>query len=235
MPAILKQKMVVDKITKDTPDTVTLTLTGKEKLDFKPGQFIMIEILGEEKTPKRAYSLSSSPTRNENLEITIKEMADGWISKIVCDMEGGEEMNVDGPYGHFVFDPETMSEIVLIGAGSGVAPYRSFCHYIIDKELPTKVTFVYSNKTEEDIIFHQQLLEFEKQIEGMELILTLSREEKEGFRQGRIDEALVKEIVSKKPKAHYFICGPPKMVNGTKELLLANKIEKDQIKIEVYG
>ena len=83
----MKQKMKVVKITKETHDTVTITLKGEEKLDFKPGQFIMIELLREEKIPKRAYSLSSSPTRNDSLDITIKEMPDGWISKILNEIK----------------------------------------------------------------------------------------------------------------------------------------------------
>ena len=231
----MKQKMKVVKITKETHDTVTITLKGEEKLDFKPGQFIMIELLSEEKIPKRAYSLSSSPTRNDSLDITIKEMPDGWISKILNEIKEGEEIMVDGPYGHFVFDPETMKEIVLLGAGSGIAPFRGFSHFLIDKKLQTRVTFVYSNKTEEDIIFHKQLLEFQKAISNLELILCLSREEKKDFRKGSIDEELIKEILDKHKDANYFICGPPKMVSGTKELLEKNGVTKEKIKVEIYG
>jgi len=231
----MNQKMKIVKIIQETHDTVTLTLKGKEKLDFKPGQFIMLELIQEEKIPKRAYSLSSSPTRNDSLEITIKEMPDGWISKILNEIKEGEELIVTGPYGHFVFDPKTMKEIVLLGAGSGVAPYRGFAHFLIDNKLYTKVTFVYSSKTEEDIIFHKQLLEFEKAIPNLELILTLSREEKEGFRKGRIDDELIKEILKKQKDANYFICGPPKMVLGTKQLLEKNGVTKEKIKVEIYG
>lgn len=231
----MNQKMKIVKITQETPDTVTLTLKGDEKLDFKPGQFIMIEIISEEKIPKRAYSLSSSPTRNDSLEITVKEMPDGWISKILNEIKEGDELIVTGPYGHFVFDPETMKEIVLFGAGSGIAPFRGFSHFLIDKKLETKVTFVYSSKTEEDIIFHKQLLEFKREIPNLELILCLSREKKEGFVEGRIEENLVKKIIAKHKDANYFICGPPKMVSGTKELLEKNGVIKEKIKVEVYG
>ncbi|MEK6957565.1 MAG: FAD-dependent oxidoreductase [archaeon] len=231
----MQQLMKIDKITRETHDTVTLTLKGRQKMDFRPGQFIMIELQGKEKTPKRAYSLSSSPTK-DFLEITVKEMPNGWISKIVNNgMKIGEEISVTGPYGNFVFDPEQMKEIVLLAAGSGIAPFRCFCQYIIDKKLPTKVTFVYSNKAERDIIFKGQIRDFAKKIKGLELILTLTREEKKGFRHGRIDDAFVKGIVSKNVGANYFICGPPEMVNATKGLLQANGVQKECIKAEVYG
>tara|TARA_Y100000310_G_scaffold57396_1_gene52599 strand:+ start:8584 stop:9279 length:696 start_codon:yes stop_codon:yes gene_type:complete len=231
----MKQKMKIVKVTRETPDTNTLSFQGSEKMDFKPGQFLMVEFLRKEKIPKRAYSISSSPTRNETVEITVKEMPDGWVSKLLNECNEKEEFMIDGPYGHFIFDEEKMKEIVMIGAGSGIAPFRGFCHYIIDKKLDTKATFVYSNKTEEDVIFLNQLREFEKQIKGLDLILTLTREEKEGFHNGRIDDAMIKEIIAKHKDPYFFLCGPPKMVQGVKEIILANGVEKDKVKQEVYG
>ncbi|HZX19503.1 MAG TPA: FAD-binding oxidoreductase [archaeon] len=231
----MQQKMKIAKVTKETHDTVTLSLKGAEQIPFKPGQFIMIELLRQEKIPKRAYSISSSPTRTNFLEITIKEMPDGWISKILNTVKDGEELNVSGPFGHFVFDEEKMPEIVMLAAGSGIAPFRCFCQYVQDKKLSTKIIFAYANKTTGDIIFEKQLKEFAKKLKNMELILTLSREEKAGYRSGRIDEQLIGEIVAKKKNAYYFICGPPKMVEATKAMLIQNGIEKEKVKVEVFG
>jgi len=231
----MKQKMLVVKKTQETPDTVTITFKGEQKVDFKPGQFYMFELMVEGKPVKRAYSISSSPARNEMLEITVKQMPFGKVSTQLCGINAGDEITADGPFGHFVFDPENMKEIVLIAAGSGIAPFRCFCQYITDKKLPTKVTLVYGNKTEEDIICRKDLEEFGRKIKGMKLVFTLSREEKKGFRHGRIDDALIKEIVSEKAGANFFICGPPEMVQGTKKLLEDNGIAKEKIKVEVYG
>ncbi|MCR4369230.1 MAG: FAD-binding oxidoreductase [archaeon] len=233
--AFLKQKVKITRVTKETLDTATITMKGDAPFDFKPGQFVMVQLLGKETVPKRAYSISSSPTRNETLEITVKQMPDGWVSKLLNGVRAGDEMMVDGPYGHFVFDPEKMKSIVLLAAGSGIAPFRCFCQYIEDKKLGTKVHFVYSSKTEEDIIFRDTLKGFAKRNKNLSLLLTLTREEKEGYHSGRIDEEMVKDITKKNPGAFYFICGPPKMVAGTKALLEAAGIPKEGIKVEIYG
>jgi len=230
----MKQKMKLVKKTNETHDTVTLTFHGQEKMDFKPGQFMIIEFLREEKIPKRSYSISSSPTRNDVVEITVKEMPDGWVSKLLCDAKEEEEFMIDGPYGHFILEDD-MKEAVFFGAGSGIAPFRGFSHYIIDKKLPMKVVLVYSSKKEKDIIFHKQLREFAQEIPGMELILTLTREEKKGFRHGRINDSMIKEILGKMDKPFFFLCGSPKMVQSVKELLLSNGVDKERIKQEVYG
>ncbi|MFH1390867.1 MAG: FAD-dependent oxidoreductase [Candidatus Diapherotrites archaeon] len=231
----MKQKMKIVKITKETHDTKTLSFQGTEKMDFKPGQFLMVEFLKEEKIPKRSYSISSSPTRNETVEITVRELPEGWVSKLLNECKENEELLIDGPYGHFIFDEKKMKEIVMVGAGSGIAPFRCFCHYIIDKKIPIKATLVYSSKIEKDIIFHKQLKEFEKQIEGLDLILTLTREKKKGFRSGRIDDVMIKEIIAKHNDPYFFLCGPPKMVQEVKEIILTNGINKEKVKQEVYG
>ncbi len=230
-----KEKFRLVKSKKETPDTVTITLESEKRQDFKPGQFFMIEFTRPEKIPKRSYSVSSSPTKPGIIEFTVKQMPEGYISKLLNEAKEGEEFILDGPWGHFVFDPEKMPEIVMLAAGSGIAPFRCFCQYLIDKKLSTKSALVYSNKTEEDIICHMELLEYSKLIPGMELTLTLSREQKPGFRNGRIDEPLVKEITAKHPDAHYFICGPPVMVSDTEKLLLDAGIAKEKIKTEKYG
>src|SRR3989344_6005658 len=232
----MKVKMKLTESKPETHDTHTLRFESAERPDFKPGQFFMIEFMRTEKIPKRSYSVASSPTKKGILELTVKQMPDGWISKLLNEAKPGEEFMLDGPWGHFIFGPAKMHNIILLSAGSGIAPFRGFCQFIIDNKLSTKVTLVYSNKTEEDIICKQDLLGFAKQIKEMELVLTLSREQKEGYRSGRIDDAAIKDIISRRgADAYYFICGPPVMVADTEKLLLENGILKERIKTEKYG
>jgi len=229
----LKMKLVQNR--KETPDTSTLTFESAQRPPYKPGQFFMIEFIRPEKIPKRSYSVSSSPTRQGILELTVKQMPQGWISKMLNDAKPGEEFMLDGPWGHFTFDEQKMGDVVMLAAGSGVAPFRAFCQYIIDKKLSTKVTLAYGSRTEKDIICKNDLLEFQKRIKGMDLILALSREEKEGYHFGRVDGGLVKSIAGRKPNASYFICGPLQMVNDAEKALLEAGIPKERVKTEKYG
>lgn len=226
--------MKLVKVKKETPDTSTLTFEGKRK-DYKAGQFFIIEFMRREKIPKRSYSVSSSPARKGLLELTVKAMPEGYVSKLLVEAKVGEEFILDGPWGHFAFDEATMPEIVMIGAGSGIAPFRAICQYIMDKGLGTKATLVYSSRTFKDIICRAELLDFEKKIKGLKLIITLSREKRKGFHSGRIDDAMIKEITSKSPAADYFICGPPAMVSDIEKMLLAHGIQPEKIKLEKYG
>ena len=226
--------MKLIKKNSETHDTCTLTFEG-DRPDFRPGQFFMIEIMRKEKIPKRSYSVSSSPTRQGMLELTIKEMPNGFISKLLCDAKVGEEFMLDGPWGHFIFDEDKMHEVVMLSAGSGIAPFRAMCEYIIDKKLSTKVTLAYSNRTREDIICRKDLEAFAAKIPNMKLILALTREQCDGFYCGRIDAKMVKQVISENKNPFYFICGPPEMVSGTEQLLLSCGVSKEKIKTEKYG
>ena len=230
----MKQVMKIIETKKETHDSITLSLKGKEKINFIPGQFVMVEILNEEKNPKRAYSISSSPLRDV-LQITIKETPDGYVSKLLNHSKVGDELMVEGPFGHMLFDSEKMKSVVLIGAGSGIAPLKSISQFVLDKKLSTNITFCYSNRTEADIIFHNALVDFEKKIKNFKLILAITREKKECFHCGRIDEKMIKEIHKKNPDAFYFLCGPPKMVNAIKKLIFNQGIKKENVFAESYG
>ena len=230
----MKSKMKLVEVKTETSDTKTLTFKG-ERPNYKAGQFFIIEFMRKEKIPKRSYSVSSSPARKGILELTVKALPDGYVSKLLNGAKIGEKFILDGPWGHFAFDDATMPEIVMIGAGSGIAPFRAICQFILDRGLKTKATLVYSARTFEDIIFRDELADFGKKIKNMSLRITLSREERQGFHSGRIDESMVKKIAAKSPSADYFICGPPQMVSGTEKMLIANGILPEKIKMEKYG
>ena len=42
-----------------------------EKFDFKPGQFVMINLPIESKIPYRSYSIASAPSQDNTLELVI--------------------------------------------------------------------------------------------------------------------------------------------------------------------
>ena len=72
-------KYTVSKVIRETPDTVSILFDGP-KLNYLPGQFIMINYPLDDTFVKRAYSIASSPTQN-HLQICVKEMPNGFVSK----------------------------------------------------------------------------------------------------------------------------------------------------------
>ena len=67
----------------ETPDTKTFRLgkTDGQKFDYLPGQYITLSIVISGQLYKRSYSLASSPSHPEVIEITIKRDPNGGVAK----------------------------------------------------------------------------------------------------------------------------------------------------------
>jgi ferredoxin-NADP reductase len=130
----------------------------ERKIKAKPGQFLTFHWFLEGKRVLRSYTISSSPTRSEYVEITPKRVQNGCVSHFLHDeAKLGLVVEATGPHGKFYFDEMVHRSIVLIAAGSGITPIISIVRYIGDLRLPTPVTLLYFVRTEKDIIFEAEL------------------------------------------------------------------------------
>ncbi len=216
-----------------------------ENFSYLPGQFVMLKmelqekngfqiLNGKPKVQQRAFSLSSSPTQKGFVETAVKEEENGFVSKYLNRIaELNDSVIISGPYGHFHFS-EDSTEIVLLGAGSGITPLISILRYISDKGLNTKATLLYSNRSESDIIYYKELQELEKQNKNIKIIFTMTRQPEWQGEKGRITIETVKKFVSDLSKPIFFICGSPDFSKACKEFLLGAGILQEKVKTEQW-
>jgi len=228
----IEKEVKVIKIKEETKDTKTFTLSLKSsELNFLPGQFIMVWSEIEGKEVKRPFSISSSP-EDEYVEITIKEEANGYFSKHSCqDVKEGHNFKVKGPYGSFIYNGED-KPLLIIAAGSGIAPMRSIIKHALEKGNENKISLLDSNKTEEDIIFKEELEELEKKHENFKIYNHITRQEAWEGRQHRINEEDCKECLTEETIC--YVCGHPDMVKGIVEILKNIGVDEERIKIEQW-
>lgn len=237
--------MKITTIKQETPDAKTFRFEniGQERMNFKPGQFAMvhdIEVVeqGQKKKVNRAYSIASSPL-NKYIELVIKAEPHGLASlKWINEVKVGEQYEVKGPFGKFLYSEEMKGDVVLIGAGSGIAPLRSIAHYITEKKLPIKIHLLYSNKTQQDIIMKDEFLALEEDHNNFEVEFTLTREPEnsdwEGHR-GRIDYEFLEDCIGFLEDKLYYLCGPKEFVTTMEMLLKEHNVPAEKIKKEIYG
>ncbi len=255
-------KLTVDKITKETDDTVSLSFDIPQDLvetfKYHHGQYLTLkfEIKGE--SHRRAYSMSSAPD-DDHVTVTVKRVADGTVSTYINDhIKAGSVIEVMPPQGRF-FSPlkeENRKTYYLFGAGSGITPLMSIIKAILEKEPQSTVFLLYGNRNEESIIFKEKLNELEKKYSGqliVEHILSKPKKEKSsGFgsifkkatynwngKIGRIDKKNTKRFLDQNPPrnevAEYFICGPNDMIENVEATLLYQNIEKKHIHTERFS
>lgn len=240
-------KLVVKDIIKETNDTLSLSFKNGnlfKKLAYKPGQFLTIHVPVDKVVHKRAYSFSSSPFVDKDLKITVKRVEKGLISNYIHDaIKIGDKFEVDKPTGSFYVDPnkDNKKQYVLFAGGSGITPIFSIVQSVLLKEPDSKVLLIYANKNEESIIFCNEIETLEDKYPehfAAEHILAEPSGKANNMLPGLISTEVLEKIFTKHQlqfdNHHYMICGPFGYMDKVKELLKAQGISRDKIKIEVF-
>ncbi|MGH7442281.1 MAG: FAD-binding oxidoreductase [bacterium] len=232
---------VLTEVIRETPDTLTYRIrpqAGGEVIGYKPGQFVQLHLEpGSEAKLSRSYSVASSPTTRDFIDLTIK--LQGTFPQSLKDLKPGHVFGLRGPLGHFFFDPVTQPHIVLLGAGVGITPLMGMLRYATHLKLPNKISFLDANKTEEDTIYRDELLNVHAKLNPhADIVLSYTRlapEHPWTGERGRLNWDLITRHVPEALGKHYFICGPDQMNRDLKELLLTKGVPKERVKLENMG
>jgi ferredoxin-NADP reductase len=200
-------------------------IDGK-KLDFKPGQFVMLHKDGI----KRAYSIASSPNL-EKLQFGIK-LIGGQMTGKLASMKPGDEVGIEGPYGHFAY--EGQKKCVFVAGGSALTPFISILKYVDEQKIKGEFYLFYSSKTREDICFSDFLNLMSKR-KNIRCILTLTRETPERWKgeTGRINEEMIRKHIKEPAEFSWYVCGPSGLVSSIREL--AASLNVKEFKFEGWG
>jgi len=277
--------MVADVIV-ETADTSTLVLfTGNDRLDYRAGHFLTIdphqfealdrftsflEYLKGRPEPPRAYSMCSAP-HERYLAVTVKE--ERFVPKVtkyppllspllVKRTVRGMRLVVTGFTGPYTLPPDITSKtdhIVHVCAGSGSVPNVSILKYALENHPTLRHTFVYSNKTWDDVIFRDLLTELAaRHPDRLKVVHTLTREDNESLfgpsvRKGRLDDKLLREMIPDPTVPIVYLCGPgiskwdreaaresgtepqPRFIESVLTNLRAIGVPDGRIKRESYG
>jgi len=237
-----QMKLVVSGIRQETPEIKSFRcdLGSNQTFPFRPGQFVIIT--AEVWNPKRnrmgaanrAFSLSSSPTEKDFIEIAAKRYPDGRLTPWLHDtVKVGDILNIKGPEGNFVYTEDESNELVLIAGGIGIAPYRSMIRYILAKGLSVKVTLLYSARTPVDFAFKSEFDLEMKQHSNLRCVYTITRPDLTPWtgRIGRIDEALLRNYLGPVGTL-YYLCGPDQMIKECAQTLTALNVSNSHIRSE---
>lgn len=238
---IKELEVMVADVVVETPDTSTLVFfTGNDRLEYEAGHFLTIDphqfealdrftaflehLKGKPEQP-RAYSMSSSP-HERYLAITVKE--ERFVPNatkyppllsplLVKRTVRGMRLTVTGFTGPYTLPRDIASRtdhIVHVCAGSGSVPNLSILKFALTNCPTLRHTFVYSNKTWNDIIFRDTLEQLACQHpDRLAVVHTLTREANEALfgpsvRKGRINHELLSELIPEPANAFVYLCGP---------------------------
>lgn len=202
-------------------------------LDYLPGQFFFVTLKSNGKVLKKHFSFSSSPTEQDHIEFT-KKLTNSEFSGALKKLGKNDWAEIEAPFGKFTFIGE-FNKIALLAGGIGITPFRSICRYCTDKQLKNRITLIYGNKTEEDIVFRKEFEDMQRLNKNLKCVFTIN-EDNDSWKglTGFINSNMIRKEISDYKNTIFFLCGPPGMVEALKGIINQLGIAADNIKAEYF-
>ena len=172
----------------------------------------------------RPYTPINTVDTPGKINLLIKHYPGGKMTQHLKSLKPGDELKIKGPLPKFPYKANEFEHITCIAGGSGITPMWQLIQEISrNPSDKTKVTLLYSNKTEEDILLRERFDELAKKDDRFQIVYGLDNPPAKwngGF-SGFITPDVVKKYVDgpESSKFKIFVCGPPpqmKAVSGMK-------------------
>ncbi|KAF2139924.1 uncharacterized protein K452DRAFT_299901 [Aplosporella prunicola CBS 121167] len=190
-----------------------------------------------EKAVIRPYTPTSDEDTRGYIDLIVKRYPNGPMSEHLHNMNPGQRLDFKGPIPKYPWESNKHQQIALIAGGTGITPMYQLIRAIFkNPEDKTKVTLVYGNISEEDIILKRELEHLENTYPQRFRAFYVLDNPPEGWQQGKgyVTKELLKTVLPEPKQGDnlkIFVCGPPgmyKAISGTK------KSPKDQGEIDGY-
>jgi len=192
---------------------------SKNKMQFKPGQHLVAGLINTKDS--REYSIYSG-LNDSFLEILVREVEEGVVSKKLRRLTKGDTLEINGPYGFFmynIFNPGK-KKVLFIASGTGIAPFRSFARSFPDADY--QVIHGIRDNTEA----------YGKKDFRPGTYTSCTSRNSSGDFSGRVTDYLnVNEIENDRM---IYLCGNSNMILESVEILESKGISDNQIFTEVY-
>jgi ferredoxin-NADP reductase len=244
------------RIEDETPTTrrFWIQMPGEEAFDFKPGQFVTLNLPIHEKPGKRlrSYSIASWPDGTNIFELVIVLLEGGAGTNYLFNETGpGTELVLRGPLGVFVLPELIERDLFFICTGTGVAPFRSMAHHIFNHNIPHQdIYLIFGCRLLGDLLYGAELKQLQEKLGRFHYIPTFSREApgtagqliKIGYVHAVYEEICRQnnhlpggdKIDGLKP-ASFYLCGWKNMIDEAKQRIQAIGYERKSIHQELYG
>lgn len=158
------------------------------------------------------------------LDFMIKKYPNGPMSEHIHSMTPGQRLDFKGPLPKYPWSPNKHEHICLIAGGTGITPmYQLIRHIFQNPEDKTKVSLIFGNITEEDILLKKEFEDLENTYPRRFKAFYVLDNPPEGWQQGKgfITKDLLKTVLPEPKENNFkvFVCGPEglyKALSGVK-------------------
>ncbi|GJC05738.1 FAD-binding oxidoreductase [Aeromonas hydrophila] len=201
------------------------------------GQCVTLHTEIDGKPHCRAYTLSSSP-QDACWQVTIKDV--GLVSHHLHQtLQVGDEIRVDGPFGDFNLTALPCERPLLLSAGSGITPMWAMLRDELAKRPDADIRFIHSARSQEDVIFADDLAALAAAHSGVRHALVLEKVLEESPTAypwvGRLTPEMLRELAPDLLARHVYLCGPAPYMTAVCTMLAELGLPAAQLHQESFG
>ena len=214
----------IDLITHDTLH-LRLKLPPNNQFKFLPGQYINL-IAGE---ISRSYSIANTPSSDGGLELLVKRVDGGLMSDYLFDKaKVNDLLRIDGPHGTFCYRDDGEENVLLLATGVGIAPIKALLEESSSSIHRKNIFVVWGGRQVEELFLDIHAIH-----NGVHFLPVLSREKRNGYGHGYVQNEAMKQRLNLKATSVYA-CGSELMIKEALALFKQNGLPTDRFYSDAF-
>ncbi len=209
----------------------TFELPPGRSLRHRPGQFVMVSVLG---IGEAAISITSSPTRSRGGRFDLCVRRVGNVTKALHRMEPGSYIGVRGPYGRgYPIDMMRRQDVLIVAGGLGLAPLRPLIQEILDeRDRFGRLIILVGARDPSALLFRKELGEWVAR-DDVECKVTVDHADGSWLGRVGLVTSLFSELELNPMRTIGVICGPPVMYRYVVREMEAKGIPETRIYVSL--
>ncbi len=204
-------------------DSVSLLLQpNRHFAGFVAGQHVNVGVEIDGMRYTRSYSFSNAPRADGRIEITVKTIEGGRLSRHLSGTARvGDVLELGQAFGDMTLPANPDGQWLFLAAGSGITPLMAMTRQLASQGMPVPLTLLYWARTREELCFADELRAMAKAHANFDVRFMLTRQPLQAVDEvaGRIDQVALDSLVDGLSSQQVFACGPGGFVETAGELL----------------
>ena len=228
----LRHDLSVSKIVPEGPGVVSIYVKGRnlDQLQASAGQYFRWRFFTREGWWRTHPFSLSAPANGQYLRLTVKGVGDD--SRALHGIHPGTAVGIEGPYGRFTTQRQTLTKVLLIAGGIGITPLRALI-----EEIPPRrdaITLIYRARSWEDVVFREELEKLVRDRRGTIHYLVGRRGTSE-MPEDPLSAQTLRRLVPDIASRDIFICGPAEMMTRIDVILRSIGVAPEHIHFERFA
>jgi len=194
-----------------------LKLPAAQRLQFLAGQYVEVLLAGGR---RRAFSIASSPSLEDEIELHIRHVAGGDFTGFVFDtLQVRDLLRLEGPQGNFfVRNDAPLRPVIMMGGGTGFAPLKSMIEHLLESGDRREIHLYWGARTRAELYLDELPTGWDSQYPHIHYRRALSEgghSPEADFFSGLVHQAVLADHPDLS-RFDVYMSGPPAMIDAAK-------------------